>query len=62
MVTSGCDNGAHETRPALPSGLRDASAGPARTGFSCPTCGRFIVTAIEGWFSDRQHGLFAEVL
>ncbi len=56
MGTSGCDNGAHGPGPAQPSGLRDASAEPARTGFLCPTRGRFIVTAIEGWFSDRRHG------
>ena len=56
MGASGCDNGAHGAGPAPPSGLRDASAEPGRTGFSCPTCGRFVVTAIDGWFRDPKHG------
>ena len=48
MGTSDCDNGAYGTGTAPSTGLRDASVEPDRTGFSCPTCGRFIVTAIEG--------------
>jgi hypothetical protein len=56
MGTSGCDNGAHGAAPAQPSGSRDASVEPGRTGFLCPACGRFIVTAIEGWFRDPRHG------
>ena len=56
MGASDCDNGAHSTSPAVPKAMRDALAEPGGTGFLCPTCGRFIVTAIEGWFSDRRHG------
>ena len=48
MGTSDCDNGAYGTGTAPSTGLRDASVEPDRTGFSCPTCGRFIVTVIEG--------------
>ena len=36
--------------------MRDASDPPAREGFTCPSCGRFIVTRIEGLFSDRKSG------
>ena len=28
--------------------MRDASDGPARQGFTCASCGRFIVTAVDG--------------
>ena len=55
MGTSDCDNGAYGTGTAPSTGLRDASVEPDRTGFSCPTCGRFIVTAIEG-LRHPQHG------
>jgi hypothetical protein len=36
--------------------MRDASGPLAREGFTCPSCGRFIVTAIEGFFADRRSG------
>jgi len=36
--------------------MRDASQPPARRGFTCPVCGRFIVTAIEGVWSARSPG------
>jgi hypothetical protein len=28
--------------------MRDASHQPAREGFTCASCGRFIVTAVDG--------------
>jgi hypothetical protein len=28
--------------------MRDASDRPAREGFTCASCGRFIVTAVDG--------------
>jgi hypothetical protein len=36
--------------------MRDASDPPAREGFTCPSCRRFITTAIEGLFADRRSG------
>lgn len=36
--------------------MSDAFAGPAREGFTCPTCGRFVTTAVQGLFSDRKRG------
>ena len=37
-------------QPSTPSGMRDASPPPERSGFVCEACGRFIVTAVEGLF------------
>lgn len=36
--------------------LRDASSEPAREGYTCATCGRHIITAIEGLFSNPNVG------
>ena len=36
--------------------MSDAFPEPCREGFICPTCGRFITTAIEGLFRDRKRG------
>lgn len=38
------------------SGMRDASSEPERSGFVCATCGRFIVTGIEGLFRRARVG------
>jgi hypothetical protein len=36
--------------------MRDASDRPAPEGFTCPVCGRFIVTAIDGFWSTPTSG------
>jgi hypothetical protein len=36
--------------------MRDASDPPARDGFTCPVCGRFIVTAVDGVWSAPTPG------
>ncbi len=36
--------------------MRDASERHAREGFSCESCGRFIVTAVEGLFRNPRVG------
>jgi hypothetical protein len=36
--------------------MRDASHQPDREGFTCPVCGRFIVTAIDGLWRTRRAG------
>ncbi|MGH3010174.1 MAG: hypothetical protein ACRDLM_12320, partial [Gaiellaceae bacterium] len=39
-----------------PGGMRDALPEPERTGFVCATCGRFIITAVEGLFRSARAG------
>ncbi len=36
--------------------MRDASNRPAREGFTCDSCGRFIVTAVDGLWSAPTVG------
>jgi hypothetical protein len=36
--------------------MRDASDQPAREGFTCDSCGRFIVTAVEGLYRRPSTG------
>jgi hypothetical protein len=36
--------------------MRDASDRPAREGFVCASCGRFVVTAVEGLWRARRAG------
>ena len=36
--------------------MRDASDPPTRQGFTCPVCGRFIVTAVDGIWSAPTPG------
>ncbi len=36
--------------------MRDASTRPARHGFTCPVCGRFIVTGVEGIWTTPTVG------
>ena len=36
--------------------MRDASGQPGREGFECPVCGRFITTAIEGFWRNPKPG------
>lgn len=36
--------------------MRDASDRPARDGFTCHHCGRFIVTAVDGLWRTRRAG------
>lgn len=36
--------------------MRNASEHPRRRGFTCPVCGRFIVTAVEGLFAETAAG------
>lgn len=36
--------------------MRDASDRPDRQGFTCESCGRFVVTAIEGLWRGRVVG------
>lgn len=36
--------------------MRNASEHTDRHGFTCPVCGRFIVTAIDGLFADTAAG------
>ena len=36
--------------------MRDASDRPARQGFTCACCGRFVVTAVDGLFANPAVG------
>ncbi|MDA8286883.1 MAG: hypothetical protein M0014_00265 [Actinomycetota bacterium] len=36
--------------------MRDASNRPVRDGFTCPVCGRFIVTAVDGLWTACTSG------
>lgn len=36
--------------------MRDASAAPARHGFTCACCGRFTLTGIDGVFINPEPG------
>jgi hypothetical protein len=36
--------------------MRDASKRPDQQGFTCDSCGRFIVTAIDGLWQARNAG------
>jgi hypothetical protein len=36
--------------------MREPSPEPQRKGFTCPVCGRFIVTTIEGLFTNARSG------
>jgi hypothetical protein len=36
--------------------MRDAFSEPARHGITCPVCGRFIVTAVDGLFANPRRG------
>jgi len=38
------------------SPMRDASEEPSRAGFTCPVCGRFITTALEGLWANPNVG------
>jgi C4-type Zn-finger protein len=40
----------------MPPPLRDASDSPRREGFTCPVCGRFIVTFVEGIYASPHTG------
>ena len=37
-------------------GMRNASEAPTRTGFTCASCGRYTVTAVEGHFANPRVG------
>ena len=36
--------------------MRDASEEPGREGFTCPVCGRFITTALAGFWVTPKAG------
>ena len=36
--------------------MRDASDEPKREGFECPVCGRFLTTALEGFWHNPRVG------
>lgn len=36
--------------------MRDASEEPGREGFTCSVCGRFITTALEGFWATPKAG------
>ncbi len=36
--------------------MRDASDAPDQSGFTCPVCGRYTTTAIEGLFNNPAVG------
>jgi hypothetical protein len=40
----------------MTAGMRDASASPRREGFTCPVCGRFITTFLEGIYASPRSG------